>query len=97
MHSEAWYNDSFSVVQLFLASLFINLMCCSKTFVKDYYFSVNSTMLEKFKSKVIEFINALSQKNPSDWADTEIASLMHENFLLDRQFIQNFTIRFSYN
>ena len=33
MHSEAWYNDSFSVVQLFLASLFINLMCCSKTFM----------------------------------------------------------------
>ncbi|HAP3438454.1 DEAD/DEAH box helicase [Enterococcus faecalis] len=98
MHSEAWYNDSFfSGSTVSCIAFHKSNVLFQNVHVKDYYFSVNSTMLEKFKSKVNEFINALSTKNPSDWADTEIASLMHENFLLDRQFIQNFTIRFSYN
>ncbi len=54
-------------------------------------------MLEKFKRKTENFVDALSIKNPSDWVNTDIASIMQENLLLDKQFIQNFTVAFSYN
>ncbi|WP_275344780.1 DEAD/DEAH box helicase [Enterococcus faecium] len=97
MHSETWYYDRFvSGPDVSCIAFHKSNVLFDNVHVKEYFYSVNSTMLEKFKDKVMKFVDSLSIKNPSDWTNNEIANLMQENFLLDKQFIPNFTVRFSY-
>lgn len=98
LHSENWYNDSFvSGPDVFCIAFHKSNTLYSNVHVNQNCYSVNDQMLEKFKRKTENFVDALSIKNPSDWVNTDIASIMQENLLLDKQFIQNFTVAFSYN
>lgn len=97
LHSEVWYHKYFvSGSDVSCIAFHKSNILFDNAHLKENCYSVNSEMLEKFKRKVTDFINALSVRNPSDWTNTEIAYLMQENFLLDKQFIKNFTVKFSY-
>ncbi len=97
LHSETWYQDSFvSGPDVYCIAFHKSNVLFNNAHVRDCCYSVNSAMLDKFKNKITHFVNSLSIKNPSDWTNTEITHLMQENYLLDKQFIQNFTVAFSY-
>ncbi len=77
LHSENWYNGSFiSGPDVFCIAFHKSNVLFNNVHVNHNCYSVNDKMLEKFKSKILNFVNALSIKNPSDWTNTEIASLM---------------------
>lgn len=95
LHSLTWYNHSFIDNENVNGIVFRK----SNILARDCHageniYSVNQEKLDSLKRSVLSFSMALQGKSPNDWTTMDIEKLMRQNYLLENQFIQNFTVAF---
>lgn len=95
LHSLVWYKDSFIDEENVYGIVFRKSnKLAEDCHAGDNIFSINQEKLDELKRYISTFSMALYEKRPLDWTVKDIERLMRQNFLLENQFIEKFTVNF---
>lgn len=95
LHSLVWYQNYFLDQGNISGIIFRKSNILAKNcHAGENIYSVNQEKLDSLKTNVSNFSAALCEKSPNEWTISDIEKLLRQNYLLENQFIQNFTVNF---